>query len=38
MSSSSVLALFSLRCFLHLADVGLEEEVTEENKVAEVHG
>lgn len=37
MSSSSVRTLFSLRCFLHFADVGLEEEMAEEHKVAEVH-
>lgn len=37
MSSSSVLTLFSLRRFLHFADVGLEEEMAEEHKVAEVH-
>lgn len=38
MASSPVLTLFGLRCFLHLADVGLEEEVAKEHKVAEVHG
>lgn len=37
MASSSVPTLFSLRCFPHLADVGLKEEVAEEHKVAEVH-
>lgn len=37
MAFSSVPTLFSLRCFPHLADIGLKEEVAEEHKVAEVH-
>lgn len=37
MSSSSALTLLGLRRFLHFADVGLKEEMAEEQKVAEVH-